>query len=455
MLNTILPIFLAFVSIFLVAIWPFWPIALLYPLIWVFGSYYISLIGGRPERAVGVLAIIGLSVLITNKKNTLPKIPTSIIVGVIILLASYVANWIAYYNGQSGTDNLISLITRMVLFFLFIYFLTDRQKLKWAIVLYIIMGFVAGLYTLYLSYLFGFGFTRIADANILATSFAGPLGHAVILASNELGAPAICLLGLAPITKNKWQQLGIYLGCSFLFSMAFAAQFRREILISIPVEIFFWVLFSKNNKSSILAMLFIWVTLFTFVILPNPVLQERLLNENSAVTNGTEPRIASFNSGLTAFLANPLGYGPGNYEATIYPILGSNHQSFEYHAYNVLIWIAVEGGIASLFGMILIFLAVFNYSQNDDKKRALFPDNWILFCAPALIFQILLWFTFGNTWEDSVPWFLLGAIVAATNLANSNVSSLDQNQIVESPRMKWRRLREQKSEVISSKRFSD
>jgi hypothetical protein len=400
--------------------WPSLVLAVIYPSTWVFWSYTISGIG-RPERIIGLLGIAGLFIVALGPGRVrLPKVPVVIITGILFLIGAYLVSAAIHPDLRTALDYIVSLVTRVAFFYLAYAHLRTERHLRWVIVLLILAGVGSALLTLGTSLVFGFGFNREFESFSAAKETLGPLWLTVLNSSDFNTVPALFVLSLYPVSRGRAQKAGIILLALFLFAMAFAAEYRREILITVPLLLGFLVV----DKTAGLRRPALWalglsIAVFLFVFLPySIVLQDRLEYETQFVVAGTEPRIASAFAGLQAAANSPLtGYGPGTYAQVIYPILGPGRRAFEYYAYNVFVWILVEAGIFGLLGVVLILIGT--YREASKKRRtAEGIEGLVLRSAPSQLLLIVIWFMFGNAWDLSLPWFLIGVILAAARIAD-------------------------------------
>lgn len=412
----------AAVSLIILIIWPSSPILVLYPLIWPFSNIYLPVIDGRPERLIGVAGLLGLLIAMQKARITFPKLPRSVTIGLLLLVGSYIAAWAFHPDSPSAINFSISLVARLVFFYLVYAHIRTRRQLKLAVMLFISGGFIASLLVLGISYQYGFGYIRVYENYIAAQQGVSTYLLIGAAAGSFNMAPAIMLLGFYPTAKSSRKQFFILAGTFFLLWIAFLAEFRREILISIPVIMLFFVLYKKSRvKSQAALLLFASVFVFSIILLPKSiVLQDRLRYETVEILQGTELRIQTFSAGLRAFGESPfIGYGPGSFEQSVVKYLGIGRPSYEYHAYNTFIWVAVEAGILGLLAVILILYGTYRKARNAVIGKDGEIETMILQLGPILLLQIIIWFTFGNSWEASTPWFLMGAILAAERIAKN------------------------------------
>jgi hypothetical protein len=401
--------------------WPSLVLAVIYPATWVFWSFNISGIG-RPERIIGLLGIAGLFIVALGPGRVrLPRIPGVMVTGILFLIGAYLVSAAIHPDLRNALDYVVSLVTRVAFFYLAYAHLRTERHLRWVIGLLILAGVGSGLLTLGTSLVFGFGFNREFETFSAAKETLGPLWLTVLNSSDFNTVPALFVLSLYPVSRGRARKVGIILLALFLFAMAFAAEYRREILITVPLLLGFLVVDkSAGMRRPALWALGLSMAVFLFIALPySIVLRDRLEYETPFVVAGTEPRIASALAGLQAAAISPLiGFGPGTYTQAIYPILGPGRHGFEYSPYNVFIWILVEAGVLGLVGIVLILLGVYR-TGIKFRGKAGETEAWVLRIAPALVLLFVIWFTFGNAWDLSLPWFLMGFILAAARLVGS------------------------------------
>ena len=400
--------------------WPSWPLIVGYPIIWIFWSYYLPF--GRPEKVIAVLGMLGATLLISRRRFPLPVFPDIINLGLFFLLGSYLVSWLMHFRVPGAQEWTVSLVMRVMFLYLAYFHLQTENQLRWASGLYIASSVLAAIETLAVSLKYGFGFFRVYSQYSLFQKDLEAFWRTPVFSTIYSTAPALLVLGLYASTRDNYQKVRNMALALFLFWMAFAAEYRREILFSVPVVLLFLAFdrAARVRKPAILLLL-ASLGLFSMVLLPySTVLQDRLQREMADIFAGTEIRIVSLRTGVTAFLDSPfLGYGAGSYRMVAERLIGSGYHPAHYNPYNVFVWIAVEAGV---FGLIGIFLLLFGTYLEARKFRnqASGTAGWILRCAPVLILQIMIWFSFINAWDLSMPWFLMGMILAAARMTKTS-----------------------------------
>ncbi len=351
--------------------------------------------------------------------------PLLINIGCFLWITPYILSWIANPSVSDAGDTIISLISRLVFLYLSFFFLQNRQHLRWAFVLLIITGVLTSLLTLRTSLVFGFGFNRLPETDLIPVQQSlGVLGWMVVLNTQFVTAPALLLLTYSNEIRRKLPKILSMILVVFMFAMSFAAQYRREVLLTVPILLIICML-DKNpgQRKSALLILIIIGGLFTALFLNSQILERRLTVETQAGLQGNEARLVSGQIGLQAFAAQPLlGYGPNSYVTTATNIRPGLSYHYNYYPYNSFLWVAVEAGLFSALGLILIFLGAYREIRKY-QSLASGIEGWILRSAPAILVLILIWFSFGNAVDLSLPWFLFGSILAAANIARETVVS--------------------------------
>lgn len=401
------------------------PITILYPLIWLFWSYNLPAIGGRLERIIGALAIAGIILLLVGRRQSFPRLPGPALIGPAILIGTYALSGLI--NSISDPfEVVVSMLTRILFLYLAFFLLSEQNRLRLTANLLILSGFIGGALILYWNLKWGIGFFRTYQGMITARASLGEFWYSLLLGGNSLTIPAVLL-----IQKSSTSQKRIYplLGAGFLFAMAFFAQFRREILITFALLLLYLLITNLNNlRKPALALLLLGGIFYAFVLLPSAVFQERVA-ETTRVAAGTDPRLISFQAGIKSFLESPiLGTGPSSYQLAAARQIGGNLPLVYYQSYNVFIYFAVETGIIGLGGFLLTLYGVFRQISHA-KTDPLPPQGWIMGSAPMIMIVTIVSFLFGNYYDMSLPWYLMGMILAAASLPETNpVTELARNK---------------------------
>lgn len=404
--------------VLLQARWPGAVMTIIYPLVWAFWSYNIPAIG-KVDRLIGIIGIVGFLFMLPRQHNLGGFPSKGIVPGMFLFLLGFLVAWM--FQPESSTSEFLGNINRLVFLFLAYQLIRTGEDIKQVSWLYIASGLFACILTLLASYYFGLGYTRIWNGSQMLLNNFGVLATPALNANFAIAPAALLFVTYQNDTRKSLRYL-IALGFSFMVVMAFFSQYRRELLISIPILLIFFALDRVANvQRPAMLLLFIFSLFFVFVLLPRSVvLQDRLETETGAVLDGTETRIMNFRAALTAFSQNPLGYGPGRYAGTIFNVIGPGYLSFQYNSYSVFTSVAVEGGAISLLGLLMILGATWSESMYW-RKLADGPEGWVLKSAPILLVCILIWFTFGNALDLGLPWFIIGLILSSVRLAQQKL----------------------------------
>jgi hypothetical protein len=402
--------------------WPSAPILILYPILWVLGPYQFELVGGRVERAVAAAGLLG-TIILLGRRHSVPRVlPTGVYAGIVITLGSYLLSWFIHPDQPDAGNTMMSLTSRVLFLFLIAFHVTDEAGLRTVINLFIASTLVACAVTFWIGWEYGFGYIRDYHLSKMVRQNVPEILQVMSRNMNQATGAGVLLLGLYPSARTTRDRLLIVLGVLFLFWMAFAAEFRREILVTIPIVLGYLYLDKRSGLSRIaLPLLVISVVLFLALLLPtSTILQERLERETPLIVEQREPRMVSFAAGLSAFFDSPVvGYGPNSYASVVYPRLPFDADPIARGAYNVLIWIAVEAGILGLIGVITVLVGTYLRARKLNPVGTLYADV-VVRLGPLLMVLILVWFSFGNSWDGSVPWFLMGLIFAVSRMSLIN-----------------------------------
>lgn len=398
---------------------PEFPMSVLFPLFWLFWSYYFPVLGGRLERAIGLLAIAGVMLVLWRNRQRLLPLPSLVTIGLILLFGAYLVS--SVINQISNPiENLISLVARLLLLYLAYFLLRTPQILRFASFFLIVTGFLGASIILFWNINWGLGFFRTYQGYGLAKDSLDPFWFSLLLGGNSLTFPAVLLIGLVPNLKYRYQRVCVMLGSLFLFAMAFVSQFRREILVSVLFVLIYFLVtnFGGLRKVAIWALLG-FAGFYFFVLSPSEIFQARL-GDLGRISAGTDPRLISFYGGLQAFMQSPFfGSGPASYVASVSLQIRPGFTDTYYYAYNTFLYFAVEAGLFGLLGLLLIIFGVFR-SVHTRSVTVGTPQGWIITSAPGLLIVLLVSFMFGNYYEMSLPWYLMGMILAAANLPEIN-----------------------------------
>jgi len=413
----LLPVAIA-ILLFALVRWPSSPILVMYPITWVLGAYPVELVGGRVERIIAILGFAGALLTASRTSNKGPLLPATIKLGIVAMFAGYLLSWILNPDLPEASEMMISLLSRIVFLSLVVFHIKSEKDLKLLITIFIASTFIACLATFWIGIEYGFGYIRDYELSKTVKQNVDPLIETISRNMNQATAAGVLLIGLFPYVKRGKMKLLLVAAVLFIFWMAFAAEFRREILVTIPVVLGYLYLDKRSGLSKIaLPLLVLTTLLFFFVLLPeSPILQQRIEKETPDVFERRESRIVSFGAGVGAFLNSPLlGAGPGSYESTIFPRLPYEASPIARKPFNVFILIAVEAGILGLFGMALMIGGAYMHGRKLRPCGAMFTDS-VVRLAPLFIVLVAIWFSFGSSWEGSIPWFLIGLILAVRRI---------------------------------------
>lgn len=399
--------------------WPASPILIMYPLLWVLGPYNIDLLGGRVERLVALSGVLGLLIVLSRGGRLSDRImPPVLWGGITITLGAYLVSWVAHPDLADAENMFISLLSRILFLVLIAFFVQNERDLKTVITLFIISTFVGCAITFWIGWEHGFGYIRDYYLNKTVQENVPQMLQVISRNMNHATAAGVLLLAMYPNMRTSLQKILLLLGVLFTFWMAFAAEFRREILVTVPAVLTF-LYFDKRSRLSRVALplLVVSTVLFIALLLPSsPILQDRLERETPTILEQREPRIVSFAVGLSAFFEAPLvGHGPGSYARTVFPMLPYDADPIARGAYNVFIWIAVEAGVLGLIGVLIIIVGAYYQARSLRSVQSTYIDI-VVRLGPLFVVLIVIWFSFGNAWDGSVPWFLMGLILAAARI---------------------------------------
>lgn len=403
---------------------PNWSITIAYPLTWIIWGMTIDAIGGRPERAIVALGFLGTTVMLARSGWMKLGLTKPVGWGLAIFISAFVVALYANPTTPKGGEVLLSITYRTLFLFLVMLHLRSEQDLKIALLTFIGISFLPGFITLWLGLEFGFGFIRVYETSLVVRATVARWILDLSSTANFNTVPAVILLAFYPWLKTTRGRRWLMAGVGFLFAMAFVAQLRREVMITIPVLLGILTLDRWSGVQRVASrILLVSVLAFPLLIYPHfQTLQMRFRDENPRITEGTDPRVMNFVAGVSAFLESPLiGTGPGSYAMTVTPYMGWYNPSFMYSPYNVFTWAAVEAGLPAVMGLLVLLYGVLHEGVKW-RKQAEGMCALVLRLTPVLIAQIVIWFTFGAGWDLSLPFFLMGMILAAARITKEKVT---------------------------------
>lgn len=389
-----------------------------FPIAWYFWSFSIPEIG-RVDRLIAIMGMVGMIFLALRDRITYSLPSKYFSIGVYLLFLGYLIAWFNHPN--SSIVEFVGFGLRIIFLLLTYYLIQNRQQLLLVGRLLVIGGLIASVITLVANLQLGFGFFRsFGGAQLLESTF-GIFSH-IVLSGTFISFIAVLIFS-SYSEFNSLVKKGMVISAGiFVFLMAFVSQYRRELIITIGLLMLLFIFdrYSKINRQSLIILIGLTVYFWFFALPGSTLLQDRLLETNSVLL-GTDTRTLNFIAGINALKLNLLGYGPGNYESIVHQILGGSYFSWQYSSYNVFMEIAVEGGIISLIGFVLMISSIFIVAF-QQRKFADGPEGWILRASPGILIIIMIWFTFGNAIDVSLPWYLFGIILAAVRLSRVQAS---------------------------------
>jgi len=407
-------------ALFLFVSHPETPMTVFYPLIWLYWSYITPWLGGRLERAIGVLAIAGVALILLSRRQNLERLPAIVFTGLALLFGSNVISGMINFT-PSVQASLVSLVTRLLFLYLAYFLLHTSQQLRLASWLLITSGLVGAVIILFINLRWGMGFFRTTQGAIMLQASLGPFWYSLLEGGNSLTFPAVLLLGIYPTLRKPLQRFLVLAGAVFLFAMAFFAQFRREILITVGIVLLYLIVtnFGSIRWGTLVVLVFLAI-FYLLVLQPSAIFQQRLA-ETAMVSQGTDPRLMTLEVGLQVFIKSPIiGWGPGNYERASSTVLGPSLLPLYYHSYNVFMYFAVESGLLGLGGLLLTLLGVFRQVRQPTVDPGS-TEGWILRSAPIILLVIIISYLFGNYYDMSLPWFLMGLMLSAARLTKTSL----------------------------------
>jgi O-antigen ligase len=310
-----------------------------------------------------------------------------------------------------------------LLFFLTVNTIKDRKKIKWIVIIMIIVIFVMGLYF--------FKDYRWISKEFFREEKRG-IGTFVYLGPNEWGAfhssylfIALCLLLL---DKSILRKMLYCLAILFsLYSVLFS--YSRGAYSAVIIGL----VFISLTKKRVLLMPLILFLIFWQSLLPPAVVERISLTktEEGEYDSSSQKRIGLWETGIAIFSKNPL-IGEG-FNTMPFVGLGSTGEFADPH--NIYVKTLAEQGIIGL----LVFLSLLFLSLKSGWKLYKNSDDYFLkglglgLCI--CIVSLMVANCFGDRWTylqvGGYFWVFLGLVVRGNIIVQGQIKSKKKNKINE------------------------
>ena len=399
-------------------------VGIVYPLLWPLSYAPIDLGVGTisPERALVAAAFVGFLGLWATRRLQVPRLPGQVVAGGLLFIGTYVGSLLVRPTA-SGVVQVVGLIQKATFAYLVVAFLTDETRLRTAMRMYIIGALVSSIIAAYLILSSG-------DPSYLHSGYGTFRGAQGIV--NAAGVAVRFLPMAAWVTLIEWRLaqggrmrwlilllfLWLWLGATLIA--------RRDVLLSGGIGLLALVFYRPAGlRKFALGTLPALSALVLFIVLPsNPFLWDRVLGETPEVWEGVDERIGLLRASVHAVLDSPiLGCGPGLYAYTLatrytkYLAPIAIRHGYVTSSHNSFASAAVEAGLISLAGLMLLILGVFRELQHAQARRASGYLGIFVEVAPIFLLQLVVWWNVGNVIIENLSWFWLGAMVAGARLA--------------------------------------
>jgi hypothetical protein len=370
---------------------------------------------GRPERALAVLGLLAIPFAAGRKVRVSLALPSIVTVGLVGLLGTYVLSFLANAPDEWGATFVIGLAGRVVFMWIGYVLLQDRMMMHRAFWLLVASSCASTVGAFYVMARYGIGVGRTSGLEL--NELLGPAVLVVFSSAQMAPVGAVLLLGASSILDKRLRRWVPLLALA-IFVAAYFSFFRREIIITLPIVLGMLHLGgARIERRIILVALVGFFGIFLWELSgESSVFGSRMRYEIGGFISPDETRVTTAVAQLEAIADAPIfGYGAGRHAEAIfrYSLITERYLS----GFNIYGWLAVEGGVFCLLAYLVILAGVFRAAWRNRSFQGTSPESVVIRCGPALVVQVVLWGAFGNAWEVPLPWFLLGMVLAAVEIA--------------------------------------
>jgi len=395
-----------------------WVVIVTYAGLWAVSLADLPVVG-RIEKPLAVLGIVAIPFAVNASRLVTTALPPMVGVGLIGLLASYVTSYLVNPPSSNGDEFVLSLAGRVVFLWIGYVLLQNRKLLRQAFWLLAMSSVAVAAFAVFILFRNGIGFGRTAGNDL--PDLMGPLSLTLFGSVQTATIGAVLLLGATTTLAGglrRWTPLAAFT----IFAAAYLSFFRREFLFTIPILLIVLQLTAAGTIAPAvlvrravvltvaLAAVFIWE-----YSRAESVLEMRMESGIGGFVSSDEARITTGLAQVYAIMERPLiGYGAGNHAEAIAP--HAPPDEIYLAGFNIYGWLAVEGGLPCLVSYLLLLLGVWQQTWRYRGVPGSSAEAVVLRCGPVLMLQIVLWGTFGNAWDVTLSWFVMGMILAAARL---------------------------------------
>lgn len=395
-----------------------WIVIVTYAGLWALTLTDLPMVG-RIEKPLLVLGAVAIPLALGTSRLVTAALPPMVGIGLVGILVSYAASFLMNPPAFDGSDYVQGLAGRVFFVWIVYVLLQNRILLRQAFWLLAMSSVAVAAFAVFILFRNGIGFGRIAGNDL--PDLMGPIPLALFGSVQTATIGAVLLLGATATLSGglrRWTPIAAFT----IFAAAYLSFIRREFLFTIPIVLIGLQLTAggvTTRASLIRRSVFLVIGLVAVFgweySRADSVLEMRMESEIGGFVSPDEARITTSSAQVYAIMERPLlGYGAGNHAQAIAP--HAPPKEIYLAGFNVYGWLAVEGGLPCLVSYLLLLLGVWQQTWRYRGVSGASAEAVVLRCGPVLVLQIVLWGTFGNAWDITLSWFVLGMILAAARL---------------------------------------
>jgi len=239
---------------------------------------------------------------------------------------------------------------------------------------------------------------------------------------NQYGNYLVAIIPLAVafvLYGQRWETRITNLGAVFTLALSLITTLSRGAWVGC---LFGLAVFMRNWRAWILALVAI---MSIYYWAPENIKTRFRSIWDPRVKSANQSRMLIQASGLALFGRHPvLGVGTGCFEVAVGGARTSTRLPTNLSAHNTYLEMAAETGIIGFIAFVIFIGFVTNkiYKINIPQARA--PDRLYRLALLSAWLSLLVHFLFITAFFNSMPWFLIGAILAANRILSSDEADL-------------------------------
>lgn len=353
--------------------------------------------------------------LVVSGREELRRTPADL--WLLLFLAAAFTALVGAQDPRHGAVSFISLVSSVLLAFLVVGVASTTARLRAALLAFLVIGAALGglavLERLQLVALQPYYITWVDGIRARGTFEDPNVFGGVLAAAAALGIPLAAAERRAARAALLWGLVGVAtIGVAMTLSRGAFAGLAAGALVAVLVAPMRW-----QARLALIAAGAGAVLLLVFTVLS----PEWVAAKVTGVTSDPSARLRLYlaDSALRMFRDNPLGVGPGNFEAAIGTYRNTRVPASLLAPHTALLTVLAEAGLLGLVGLVA-GIAVTVWGVARAALRATSVETRTLAAAALAGLVVLLVQSMTYSLETSkFLWFLVGASLAAAGLARA------------------------------------